>query len=82
MDGEDTNRVTWRRLEFAGVAALASTLLCLFVGQTAQQYAAQFTAPAVETAKMQPRFNAIDYGTTASLKSGTVIIGPCDNHKP
>jgi hypothetical protein len=79
---EEETKPIWRRLESAAVTALALTLLGLFVGQSAQQYAAQNAAPAVETAKMQPRFNAIDYATTASIKSGTVIIGPCDTHKP
>lgn len=82
MDGDETVRVNWRRLEVVGVGALATVLLCVFLGQSAKDYASQFAEPVTQTAQMQPRFNAIDYATTASLKSGIVVIGPCDTHKP
>lgn len=82
MDADEANRGVWRRYERLGVIALGAALLCLFLGQAAQDYAARFVAPATETAKIQPRFNAIDYATNASLKSGIVVIGPCDTHKP
>ena len=79
---EEETKPVWRRLESVGALALALTLLGLFVGQSAQQYAMLATAPAAETAQKQPRFNAIDYAATASIKGGTVIIGPCDTHRP
>ena len=82
MEQEDSTPLSLRRLEFAGVVAAVATLLCLFVGQEAQQYAAQLTPPAAEPAKIQPRFNVIDYATTASIKSGTVVIGPCATRNP
>ena len=82
MDEEQAKSAMWRRLEWAGVAAISVTLLGLILGQTAEQLAAQATPPVVETVKMQPRFNAIDYATTASIKGGTVVIGPCDTHNP
>jgi hypothetical protein len=82
VEQEKSTPLSLRRLEFAGVAAAAATLLCLFVGQEAQQYAAQLTPPATETAKIKPRFNAIDYATTASIKGGTVVIGPCATRNP
>jgi len=72
----------WRRLEFLGATALAITLACLFLGQAAERYADRAAAPATETAKLRPNFNAIDYATTASIKGGMVIIGPCDTHSP
>jgi hypothetical protein len=78
VDQDETKPISFRRLEFVGVVAASVTLLCLFVGQEAQQYAAQFAQPEVAAAKMQPRFNAIDYATTASIKGGVVVIGPCD----
>ena len=78
MEQEDGKTGSFRRLEFVGVVAASATLLCLLLGQAAQQYATQAAQPQVETAKLQPRFNAIDYATTASIKSGTVVIGPCD----
>ncbi len=80
MEPEHTKPVSFRRLELIGVAAAGVSLLCVFVGQGAQQYAAQSVQAEIASAKLQPRFNAIDYGTTASLKGGTVVIGPCDTH--
>ncbi len=82
MDEDEIPRWSWRRLEFAGVAAFSVTMACLLIGQTAQQYAAQIVGPTAETAQAQPRFNAIDYAATASIKNGTVVIGPCDLRKP
>ncbi len=82
MDEENTGRSKWRNIEFASVTALAATLVCLIVGQTAQQFAAQTTAPAAAAAKAQPGFNAIDYAATASIKGAAVVIGPCDTHSP
>jgi hypothetical protein len=81
VEQEETNSISFRRLEFVGVIAACATLLCLFVGEAAQQYAAQSTQPQVAADKMQPRFNAIDYATTASTKGGPVVIGPCDNSR-
>jgi hypothetical protein len=78
MDEELETRARRRRLEFAGATALAISLACLFVGQSAEHFAAGITAPSVEVAKAPPHFNAIDYATTAAIKGGTVVIGPCD----
>ena len=82
VETDEKSGFRWRRLELVGVMALAVTLISLFVGQSAKDYAAQFGTPATETAQMQPRFNAIDYATTGSVKTGMVVIGPCDTHKP
>ena len=81
MDEEDNRPPMWRRLEFAGATALFTSVACLLIGQGAEQYAAQVTTPMMETAKLPPRFNAIDYAETASTKSATVVIGPCDTHE-
>ena len=78
MIEDEPVRSPWRRVEVACVAALAITLVSLFIGQAAVQYGAQNSSPAIETAQAQPRFNAIDYAATAAVKGGTVIIGPCD----
>jgi hypothetical protein len=78
MDEELETRARRRRLEFAGAAALAISLACLFVGQSVEHFADGFTKPQVEMAKAPRHFNAIDYATTAAIKGGTVIIGPCD----
>jgi hypothetical protein len=83
MDEDLETGVRRRRLGFAGAAALAISLACLFVGQVVEEYADQATVPKIETAKSSPHFNAIDYATTAAIKGGgTVIIGPCDTHSP
>ena len=82
MDEElETSARRWR-LEWVGAAALGITLTCLFVGQAVERYADQAAPPAIETAKDKPHFNSIDYAATASIKSGVVVIGPCDTHKP
>ena len=55
-----------------------------FERETAERFASQY-GPAVEppvAQQTQPRFNAIDYAETGSTKSATVIIGPCDTHRP
>jgi hypothetical protein len=82
MDEELETSSRRRRLEFAGAAALAISLACLFVGQVVEQYADQMGAVKIETAKTSPHFNAIDYATTAATKGATVIIGPCDTRTP
>jgi len=77
-DEEDIRRVSWRRLEFAGVTAFSVALSCLLIGQAAEQYAAEVAPPPVVAVKAAPKFNAIDYATTGAVKSGLVVIGPCD----
>lgn len=78
MDEEDIPRMSWRRLEFAGVTAFAVALGCLLIGQVAEQYAAKLAPPPVVAAKVPAKFNAIDYATTGAVKGGIVVIGPCD----
>ena len=82
MDDQDNPRVSWRRLEFAGVAAIAVTVACTLIGQTAEHYAASLQPPPSEAVASRPAFNAIDYATTGALKSGLVVIGPCDTRQP
>jgi hypothetical protein len=78
VDDEDIPRVSWRRLEFAGVTAFAVAVSCLLVGQAAELYAARTAPEPSVTANSAPKFNVIDYATTGATKGGVVIIGPCD----
>jgi hypothetical protein len=79
VDEEENKRARWPAFQFAGAIALATTLACVFVGHSAEQYAAQVAPATAETANLPPRFNAIDYATTASTTKGaTIVIGPCD----
>jgi hypothetical protein len=82
MDEESEAGVRHVRLEFVGAMALGVTLLCVLVGQTAQRFADQEAPLPIETAKLKPHFNTVDYATTASIKNGVVIITPCDTHTP
>jgi hypothetical protein len=74
------------RVQFMAIAAALITFSCVFVGETAQQFAANVAptatlgAQAIATAS-PPRFNVVDFATTAAIKGGTVIIGPCDAQK-
>ena len=78
--GEQENwRPVWRKLEFASITAIAVTLLCVFVGQTAEQVAVNSFAEVAQAPKSAPKFNAIDYAATGSTK---VVIGPCDTRRP
>ena len=84
MDDERDIPAKRKSVEFAGVAAAVATLLCLFVGEAAEQFA-NFQSPPHQaaTAQANTRFNSIDYATTAALKGQTtVVIGPCDAHTP
>ncbi len=82
MGQEQEKKSSFRRLELVGASALALTLGCLFIGQTAERYAAQVKPTTTQTAQSKPVFNAIDYATTGAVKNATVIIGPCDTRKP
>ena len=76
-----------RHLEFTAVAAMATVVLCVMIGQSAERYAENAAAPETQAVaiaqssaapnKNAPVFNAIDYPTTGSLKGQTVIISPC-----
>jgi hypothetical protein len=79
VDEDESGHSKRRNIEFAAVTAVVATLLCLFLGQAAQQFAAITTTPETPIAQTPPRFNAIDYARTASVKGATVVIGPCDN---
>lgn len=81
MDEQEVKPRSWLRVEFAGIAALAMIFGCLFIGETAEQLAENIV-PVVEDSKLKPQFNAIDYSSTGSTKSATIVIGPCDIKRP
>jgi hypothetical protein len=86
MQVEKDPTVSGKRVQFAALAAVIITFTCIFIGETAQQFAdnlapAASHAPELGASASQPRFNAIDYATTAAVKGATVIIGPCDAQK-
>jgi hypothetical protein len=82
MDEEVMTGARRVRLEWVGTVAGGITLACLLIGQSVEQFADRATTPPIEAAQVKPHFNSIDYATTASIKSGVVVIGPCDLRKP
>jgi hypothetical protein len=73
---------------FAAGWAAAITVVCVIVGQGAEQFAgavAPTNAPATasnDDAARTQRFNAIDYAVTGAIKGQTVVIGPCTAANP
>jgi hypothetical protein len=66
---------------FAAAWAAGLTLLCIVIGEGAQQFAdSRDPAPPVLAAAKgkKPTFNAIDYATTGGVAGQTVILSPCD----
>jgi len=88
MDHETEAPPRFRNIGFAATWAGAITLICIIVGQTAQQYAGDATKNASSVASTEaekpsrPLFNAIDYATTGAIRGQTVVIGPCAIDKP
>ena len=82
MDDDKVARVSWRRLELVSVVAFGLTMACLFIGQSAEQFASQVTPAETKIAQAKPKFNVIDYAETGAIKNATVIIGPCDTRRP
>ncbi len=70
------------RVSFAALWAAAITLICVFVGQAAEQYASVMSSPSAQTANNSTvKFNVIDYGATGAIKGQPIIIGPCAGPK-
>ncbi len=72
-----------RQIQFATLVAVAITISCVFIGQSAQQFADNIAPTTTHSQNVaaiapSPQFNSIDYAATASIRGGTVIIGPCD----
>ena len=82
MDEERDGRPFWRKIEFAAVTAIAVTLGCVVVGQTAEQLAAVAVVETAQAPQPTPKFNAIDYAQTGSTGASRIVIGPCDTHRP
>jgi hypothetical protein len=73
-------------VEFFAVGGVLVGAAALFVGYTAQEFAARgdlptiaFLSPDQYVAKKSkaPSFNEIDYGATGSVKGQTIILDPC-----
>jgi hypothetical protein len=82
LDDFEDKRPLWRRLEFAAVTAIVVTLLCVIIGQSAEQLASNTVLEAAQSAKSTRNFNAIDYAATGSIGAAKVVIGPCDTRQP
>jgi hypothetical protein len=57
-------------------------LLCIIIGQSAEQLASNTVLEAAQSAKSARNFNAIDYTATGSIGAAKVVIGPCDTRRP
>ncbi len=77
-----------KNLEFPTVAAIVAALACLAIGQGAERFAANLSPAAnaplaaaqagtTPASHATPTFGAVDYATTAALKSGAVAVSPC-----
>ena len=81
MYQDDQTQSPKQAVGFAAVWAVGFTLLCIVIGEGAQQFADSLdrapTQVAVETGK-KPIFNAIDYAMTSAIKGQTVILSPCE----
>jgi hypothetical protein len=82
VDEDEGRGGGWRRLEMVSLAAFGLAMVCLFIGESAEQFASQYGPSTAPVALSKPKFNAIDYAETGSTKSATVIIGPCDTRRP
>ena len=81
MSDEDDAPKRNGTLSFAALTAAGLTLICIAIGQGAEQFA-DLTTPRIATGEVAaaktPKFNAIDYSATGSLKGQPVVISPCD----
>ena len=69
-------------LGFTATWAAGVAFACLFIGEGAQfalDHRSYFDSTAVAEAEAakSPKFNAIDFATTASVKGQTVVLAPC-----
>ncbi len=81
MYQDDQTQSPKQAVGFAAVWAVGFTLLCIVIGEGAQQFADSLDrAPmqAVAAAGKKPIFNAIDYAATSAIKGQTVILSPCE----
>lgn len=80
MYGEDETRTRNQTFGFAAAWAAGLTLLCIVIGEGAQQLASSLDPTPVQVADTVGKkqiFNAIDYATTGAIKGQTVILSPC-----
>jgi hypothetical protein len=79
----EDNQAPQRRsnLGFAAFSAAGLTLLCVAIGQSASQYADLAAGPAgqvASAASKTPKFNAVDFSATGTVKGQPVVISPCE----
>jgi len=77
----------FKHIEITAIVATVIAVASLMLGQSAERYAeteSQMVAQAGATEqtagshdKHAPGFNAIDYGTTGSIKGQTVVLSRC-----
>ena len=81
MHEDDESRSPNKTLGFAAAWAAGLTLLCIVIGEGAEQFAASLTPTPGQFANApvkKPIFNAIDLATTGAIKGQTVILSPCE----
>ena len=81
MYEDEQSKSPRKTVGFAAAWAIALSLLCVFIGEGAEQFAASIDTPPVQVANSSGKkatFNAIDYATTGAIKGQTVILSPCD----
>ena len=83
MDYDTDPPPRFRGISFAAGWAALITLLCVIVGQGAEQYAKLNggPAPAAIAVAAKPQFGAIDYSATGSIKSPNGALSPCGPSK-
>ena len=83
MDYESEAPQRFRGIGFAAGWAAAITVICLLIGQSAEQYA-KVTAPANNSTVLAaniPKFGAVDNTPTGAIKGQTPTLSPCGPYK-
>ncbi len=76
MDTEPTKPP--RLIGFAATWAFLITITCVLVGQAAEQFATNLTAPsATLAADARANSNAVDFTPIGAVKGQTITINPC-----
>lgn len=88
MENDDDAPVRFRNIGFAATWAGAITLICLLVGQGAEQYASLYLPKAAEqmaaaetSTQRGPQFSSIDDTVTGAIKGQSVTLSPCGPQK-
>lgn len=81
MDEDNERHQRRKALGFAAFSAACLTVLCVAIGEGASQFAEIAAGPstqAIASGPKSPRFNAVDFSSTGSIKSQTVVLSPCE----